>query len=314
MRCSLTGADKVAAKFSSSARRMEARIPERRCGRRALEISTARRAFAEELRFVAHVRSDRVIRAFATVPREHFLGPRPWLVDDLAEGYWQVAGNDPADAYHNVLFALDPDRNLNNGQPEFWARLLDRLELRAGDKVFHVGAGTGYYTAIIAELVGPEGAVIAAEIDPALAARARANLADRGTIQVVEADGTTFDPGPVNAIVVNAGTTQPLPIWLDALMPEGRMLLPLTTGNGMGTVFRIERIGHSNAFAAKSVSGVKIYPCAGAREECAMRRLSRALGEGGQRFVRSLRRDTHTHDETCWLHGDGYCLSTVPAA
>jgi protein-L-isoaspartate(D-aspartate) O-methyltransferase len=120
-----------------------------------MDIPTARAAFAEELRFVAHVRSERVVAAFATVPREVFLGARPWQVEDFTEGYWQVPGDDPAAAYHNVLFAIDATHHLNNGHPEFWARLLDKLAIRAGERVFHVGAGVGYYTAIMAELASP---------------------------------------------------------------------------------------------------------------------------------------------------------------
>lgn len=61
-----------------------------------MDIDTARHAFAEELRYAAHVRSDRVIAAFATVPRERFLGAPPWQVFDHADGYWEVPGDDRA--------------------------------------------------------------------------------------------------------------------------------------------------------------------------------------------------------------------------
>jgi protein-L-isoaspartate(D-aspartate) O-methyltransferase len=276
-----------------------------------MDIATARRAFAEELRYAAHVRSDRVIAAFATVPRENFLGAPPWQVFDLADGYWEVPGDDPAAACHNVLFAIDAARELNNGHPEFWARLLDKLDIRAGDKVFHIGAGLGYYTAIMAELAGPDGAVVAAEIDPTLAEQARSNLACRANVRVIATDGTSFDPGPVDVIVVNAGATHPMQAWLAALLPGGRMLLPLTAEGGLGTVFRIERLATADAFAAGVVSGVRIYPCSGARSAPAARLLGRALADGGQRFVRSLRLDPHAREATCWLHGDGHCLSTL---
>jgi protein-L-isoaspartate(D-aspartate) O-methyltransferase len=277
-----------------------------------VDIDTARQAYAEELRTVAHVRSDRVITAFASVPRERFLGAPPWQVFDMSEGYWEVPDNDPTAAYHNVLFAIDAARELNNGHPEFWARLLDKLDIRAGDKVFHVGAGLGYYTAIMAELASADGKVIAAEIDPTLAEQARANLASRTNVQVITTDGALFDPGPVDVIVVNAGATHPMPAWLTALLPGGRMLLPLTADGGLGTVFRIERQTMPNTLAAAAVSGVRIYPCSSARSAPAARLLARALADGGQRFVRSLRLDSHARETTCWLHGDGHCLSTQP--
>ena len=277
-----------------------------------MDIQSARLAFARELRFVARIRSDRVMRAFATVPREDFLGERPWQVYDLQEGVYWPAPDDPGAAYHNVLFAIDAARGLNNGQPEFWARLLDRMEIRPGDRACHIGAGTGYYTAIIAELVGPEGSVIAVEIDPALAARAQANLASRRNVQVRAADGASFNSGPVDLIVVNAGATHPLPIWLQSLKPGGRLLLPLTVEGRPGKVFRIERQENFESFGATAISGVQIYPCAGARTPRGERLLALALADGGSRFVRSLRLDQHDRDCACWLHGDGFCLSTWP--
>jgi protein-L-isoaspartate(D-aspartate) O-methyltransferase len=276
-----------------------------------MDLETIRASFAEELRFVAHVRSERVVTAFATVPRERFLGAPPWQALDLHDAtYWDVPGDDPASLYHNVIFAIDAARTLNNGHPEFWARLLDRLEIRGGDRVCHIGAGVGYYTAIMAELAGPDGKVVAAEIDPDLARRARANLAGRPNVEVVTADGSVTDPGPADVIVVNAGATHPMPAWLGALMPGGRLLLPLTADNGRGSVFRIERLPEPGGFSASVVSGVQIYPCAGARTPHSERKLCRALGEGGQRFVRSLRTDSHDLDSTCWLHLDGSCFST----
>ena len=69
-------------------------------------------------------------------------------------------------------------RGINNGQPSLWAYLFDHLDLLPGEQVLHLGCGTGYYTAIIAELVGSAGRVTAVEIDATLARKARAALAD----------------------------------------------------------------------------------------------------------------------------------------
>jgi protein-L-isoaspartate(D-aspartate) O-methyltransferase len=276
-------------------------------------LEAARRSYAEELRFVARVRSEAVIGAFATVPRETFLGPGPWSIMSGIMGdeqiYWPTSDANPAHLYHNVLVAIDPSRRLNNGQPQFWARLLDALDLRSGDKVLHVGAGTGYYTAILAELVGPTGRVLGTEVDSELADRARHALANRPNVEMANTNGAVFDPGAVDAIIVNAGVTHPMPVWLSALNPGGRMLMPLTTERWDGIVLRIERVGAGPAFAAGVVSDVGIYPCVGAREQGAERAVVRALAAGGQRFIRSLRFDRHKPGHSCWLHGDGFCLS-----
>ena len=124
-------------------------------------IEKARQSYAEELRFTAKVRSSAVVNAFATVPREKFVGPRPWRIKspmDLAE-YWTTDDDNPSHVYHDVLIALDESRGINNGQPSLWAYLFDRFGLVPGENVIHLGCDTGYYTAILAELVGSAGRV-----------------------------------------------------------------------------------------------------------------------------------------------------------
>ena len=101
----------------------------------------------------------------------------------------------------------------------------------------HVGCGTGYYTAILAELVGPAGRVTALDVDADLAARSRNNLADLH-VTVVPGDGGEHDAGPADAILVNAGATHPRPVWLHSLRPRGRLLLPLTGLSRTGWVLR----------------------------------------------------------------------------
>jgi protein-L-isoaspartate(D-aspartate) O-methyltransferase len=73
-------------------------------------------------------------------------------------------------------------------------------------------------------------------------------------------------------------------------------------------MLRIGRRG--NDFAARSAGWVGFYPCAGARSPEGEAALDAALGDpAGQRAVRSLRRDAHERDETCWLHRGDWCLS-----
>jgi protein-L-isoaspartate(D-aspartate) O-methyltransferase len=76
-------------------------------------------------------------------------------------GYWTTDDDNPSHVYHDVLIALDESRGINNGQPSLWAYLFDQLELAPGERVIHLGCGTGYYTAIIAELVSKAGKVTA---------------------------------------------------------------------------------------------------------------------------------------------------------
>ncbi len=280
------------------------------------DIGRARRWFAEELRHTAHVRSPAVVEAFATVPREHFAGPGPWRVLSPMRGpdYWTTDDADPRRLCHDILVAIDETRRLNNGQPSLWASLFDQLGLMAGDRVIHVGAGVGYYSAIMAEIVGRGGRVTAIEIDQGLAKRARANLA-RGWPQanVVAADGFAFRAEePVDAIVVNAGVTHLAAPWLDSLKAEnGRLLVPLTNANLWGAFLLITRRG--SRYPVRFASRTGIIPCVGGRDPDAEARLTDALARADYAAVKSLRRPPEEPDDTCWLAGEGWWLSTAEA-
>ena len=274
------------------------------------EAHALRRRYAEELAYTAHLTSPAVVRAFARVPRERYLGPGPWRIfQPYGRSYWTTPDADPRHLYHDVLVAIDETRLLNNGQPSFLAFLIEALGLQEGEHAVHVGSGTGYFTAILADLVGPTGHVTATEIDADLAVRSRRNLADLPGVEVLHADGGDYDPGPADAIMINAGATHPRRVWLDALRPYGRMLLPLTGPYGSGWVLKVVR--RDGGYAASFVSGITIFPCAGARDDETASLLRDAFIAGGWATVRSLRRDLHQREPTCWFHSGELCLSTV---
>lgn len=271
-------------------------------------LEQARRWFAEELRTVGHLRDERVVDAFATVPREDFAGPGPWRILHVVDGYWTTPDADPRRLYHNVLIALDEERRLNIGEPLLWASHFDRIHVTEGERVLQIGTGSGYYTAVLAELVGPKGRVDGIEIDAPLAALAERNLAAWPTAHVRHGNASTPVDGRWDLIVAFAGATAPHAWWLDAMADGGRLLLPMTGGQRGGFMLRLARRG--NAIAARSAGWVGFYPCAGARGPEDEAALDAALADpAGQKAVRSLRRDPHDRDETCWLHRDGWCLS-----
>src|SRR5205085_9712302 len=156
-----------------------------------MNLDEIRQYYAEEIRAVANIQTEALVSAFALVTRENFLGPGPWKIANPDSWQMMTLGStkkgggsyrtteddDPKHLYHNILIAIDADRMLNNGQPSGLALWIDALELKAGDRVLHIGCGVGYYTAIMAEVVGAGGHVTGVEIDPDLAERARRNLA-----------------------------------------------------------------------------------------------------------------------------------------
>jgi protein-L-isoaspartate(D-aspartate) O-methyltransferase len=285
----------------------------------AQSLEAARRWFAEELRHVARVRSPAVLEAFATVPREYFAGAGPWrlLSPWYMSEYWTTEDADPRHLYHDVLIAIDPARRLNNGQPSLWAFGYDQLDLAPGEHVVHVGIGTGYYSAILAQIVGRDGMVTAVEIDAELAERARANLAvGWPQANVVAASGFDYRPErPADAIIVNAGVTHLSTAWLDSLAADnGRLLVPLTAADRFGAFVLITRQhGRTDRYAARYVCRVGIIDCIGGRDPDAESKLMMALRRS--QFVppvQSLRRPPEEPDDSCWLAGDGWWLSMAP--
>ncbi len=276
-----------------------------------------RRFYADEIGAVAGIRSQALVHAFATVPREDFLGPGPWKLGrldfgmNLAPRYVATEDADPRRIYHNVLVSIDEARHLNNGAPSALASWLDALDIQEGERVVHIGAGLGYYSAIIAEVVGKRGSVVAVEVDGPLAARAHANLARWNQVEVVRADGGQYDCGPVDAIFMNAGITNPAPLWLDRLKPGGRLVYPLTfdaEAGGKGCMLAVQRTGES--YAARCIGFVMIYSSTSLRDPELNGLLMKQIGSGKILTVQSLRRDRHEAEDTCLVHAQDSCLSS----
>jgi protein-L-isoaspartate(D-aspartate) O-methyltransferase len=256
-------------------------------------------------------RNPGIEQAFAAVKRETFAGPGPWSIMLPGNDYVKTPDEDPAFIYQDALVALDPDRGLNIGMPSAHAFWLDAIDLKQDESVLQVGAGTGYYTAIIAHLVGVGGRVDAYEIDAALAARARENLKDLPQVEVHPQSGIADNLPKVDAIYVCAGITQPSWAWLDAMRPGARLLFPLQPERGLGGMLLLKRPDRGLIWPAKFVSRARFICCEGQQDADAGRRLTEAfLGDWEQ--VRSFRIDD-SRDDTCWFAGDGWWLSTATA-
>jgi protein-L-isoaspartate(D-aspartate) O-methyltransferase len=252
----------------------------------------------------------RLIEAFTTIERERFVGPGPWKVNAFASGYVDTPSDDPAYIYQDVIVALVPERRLNNGEPQLHARSLAALEICGGETAVHVGAGTGYYTAILAHLVGPTGTVFAYEIDQHLAAKAAANLTPWPNVVTKPASATAESLPACDIVYVSAGATRPPDAWLDALRPGGRLLFPLTPNVGLGGMLLVTRTT-GNAYDAHFTQPATFIFCEGARESSEGDKLTEVFALGTWRQVKSLHRNVPP-DESSWYAGDGWWLSTRP--
>jgi protein-L-isoaspartate(D-aspartate) O-methyltransferase len=286
------------------------------------ELAIVRRAYARQVTFLGNVRNANLERAYAEVPREAFLGPGPWPIlrwpsYPPSPGYTPTPDADPAWLYADTLVGILPERGLNNGQPSAHACWIAAAAPSTGEHVVHVGAGVGYYSAIMAHMVGPTGTVTAIEYDLQLASRAAANFAQAPNVEVVQGDGSVTPFAPADVIYVNAGASRPADAWLDRLKEGGRLILPLTTARNFtappafttlsGAVFAIMRRGGD--YDAGFVGPIAVFPCEGMRDEVSERALAAAFDKGGYRDVKRLRRTDDVAEDECWLKAPGWSLT-----
>ena len=289
-----------------------------------MPIENCREFYAREIKFAANLITPGLVEAFAKVPREKFLGPGPWQIGSAEGRAMSVAGlghlsyvtvEDPRDLYHNVVISLDRAKDINNGQPGSLGRWIDALALKPGERAYHLGCGVGYYTAIMAEVVGPSGGVVALELQPDLAARANENLTDYANVTVEARDGAAFDPGECDAILVNCGVTHPQTKWLERLREGGRLVVPFTMAMNatVGQVVMTRITRSEGKYATELVSPVGIYSGGSLRDATLEPQMIKGLTTGGLLKLKSVRLDTHEAGETCVVHARKVCLSLAEA-
>jgi len=177
------------------------------------DFSMLRRALVEALVEEGVIRSKIVKEAMLKVPREEFVPShlREYAYEDtpLPIGYGQTIS-----------------------APHMVALMCEEAQLAPGMRVLEVGTGSGYHAAVIAEIVGPKGAVYTIERLAELAAFARKNLARTGyldKITLIIGDGSMGYPpaAPYDRIIVTAAAPQVPPPLINQLATEGIIVIPI---------------------------------------------------------------------------------------
>lgn len=128
-----------------------------------------------------------------------------------------------------------------SSQPRTVAAMLRLLEVAPGQRVLDVGSGSGWTTALLAQLVGPAGAVHGVELEPELVRFGRANLAatNQPWASIVAAEpGVLGLPtlAPFDRILVSAEPEVLPQALVDQLGPGGVMVIPVA-----GVMQRVRR-------------------------------------------------------------------------
>ena len=256
-------------------------------------LDDVRSFFASMLAAASGSSDPRLQRIFADVRREAFLPPGPWqiMVDHC---YLTTPSADPIFLYQNVLVALDAARGINNGEPFLHAKWIGKTALQAGESVVHIGAGTGYYTALLAELVRPGGTVTAFELQPTLAAAAKQNLKPYSNVSVITGDAVMEAIPAADLIYVNAGVVAPPLSWMQALKPNGRMILPWRPNSETGLAIMIRRC--DDGFEVEPLMHAYFIPCVGASNAATTQKTPSYVDAWRSRSIRL--RATTAPDET----------------
>jgi protein-L-isoaspartate(D-aspartate) O-methyltransferase len=217
--------------------------------------------FAKLMAASAQSADPRLERIFEMVPRELFMPAGPWKVN-VNGRYYDTPNADPAFLYQNNLIALDPEKGINNGEPFLHARWIGIAAPQPGEVVVQIGAGTGYYSAILSLLVRPGGRVEAHEIEEQLGEAASANLAAFDNVTVHIGNAVMAGLPDADLIYVNAGVAAPAVSWLKALKASGRIIFPWQAAEKLGMAGLITR--EPAGFAFKPLHPAFFIPCLGA--------------------------------------------------
>jgi len=294
---------------------LEAPMPDWLLGQEGLAI--VRRAYARQMLGVAGVRNEDLERVFAKIRRENFLGIDPWQIGLCPQ---VLPVNDPVYVYQDVVIALAPQRGVNNGSPSLHAKMLNDLAVEPGHHIAHIGAGAGYYTAMLAELTGPAGRVTAIEFDATLAERGRRNLACWPQARIIVGDGGSALSESVDRIYVNFAVTAPAASWIERLKLGGKLVFPLGAAHpdlrtkfprhaAHGGAFVIDR--RSNGYAARWLCPAYFVCAEGslAGDADAELALYQAFERGGFESVRSLCWNEPADPMRCWYWTPLWSLS-----
>jgi protein-L-isoaspartate(D-aspartate) O-methyltransferase len=166
----------------------------------------------EMLKLEGRIKTEKVEKAFLEIPRENF-------VPDEIKKY----------AY------ADTPLQIGNGQtisaPHMVAIMVEELDIKPGQKILEVGAGSGYHAAIVAKLVGKKGHVYTIERFSSLAETSKKNLEKIGitNVTVIIGDGSKGLPkfSPYDRIYVTcAAPDVPKPL-IEQLKDKGKLMIPV---------------------------------------------------------------------------------------
>lgn len=186
------------------------------------------------------IQDERVLQAIASVPRENFI--------EEAMSH---------KAYDNTALPIGLGQTIS--QPYMVARMTELLALTPQSKVLEIGTGSGYQTAVLAQLVEQ---VFTVERIKSLQWQAKRRLKQLDLHNVAMRHGDGWQGwsarAPYDAIIVTAAAELIPAALLEQLNDGGRIVLPVGEQNGQQTLHYVQR--HGEDFTIESIESVRFVP------------------------------------------------------
>ena len=184
---------------------------------------------------------DKVEKAIRNIPRHNF-----------------VPDSQKNEAYENSPIPIMKNQTIS--QPSVVARMTEWLDLREGQKVLEIGSGSGWQSAILANLVG-SGKVFTVERHSELAKFAKQNLEKLGikNVEILNGDGSLGLPekSPFNRIMITAACKKVPEKLLDQLAMDGLLVAPV--GENIQSLILLKKT-HKGIVEIKNQKGYVFVP------------------------------------------------------
>ena len=190
------------------------------------------------------IREPTIREAFRSVPREEFLSPE---YADLAYGDHPL----PIEAGQTI------------SQPYIVALMIRAAEIKAGDNVLEIGAGSGYAAAVMSRIAGRVTA-IERQRDLVKIAQERMQRLGFDNVRIVEGDGTRgWEPeAPYDAVLAAASGSHVPPAWIDQLADGGRIVMPVGEPSFIQKLIKVTK-GPAGKLITEDLGGVRFVPLIG---------------------------------------------------
>lgn len=208
------------------------------------DFAAEREAMVERQIESRGIRDPKILEAFRSVPREKF----------LSEEYADLA-------YGDHPLPIEAGQTIS--QPYIVALMIQAAEIKPGDSVLEVGAGSGYAAALISRIASK---VVAIERQHDLVEVAAERMLRLGydNVKIAEGDGTRGYPeeAPFDAILAAASGSHVPDAWVEQLAPGGRIVMPVGEPGWVQKLVKVTK-GPAGKLITEDLGGVRFVPLIG---------------------------------------------------